>query len=102
MAELDWVIVPSIWWENSPMVIQEAYSHGRPVIAADIGGMREKVEHGVTGLLFRARSPRALADTIERAVTDEKLHDSLCGSLPKPMTIEPWVAAHLDAYANSR
>jgi len=100
MAELDWVVVPSIWWENSPMVIQEAYSHGRPVIAADIGGMREKVEHEVTGLHFRARSPRALADTIERAVTDKKLYDGLCNSLPKPMTIEPWVAAHLDAYAN--
>jgi glycosyltransferase involved in cell wall biosynthesis len=54
MAEVDWVVVPSIWWENSPLVIQEAYQHGRPVICSDIGGMAEKVTHGVNGLHFRA------------------------------------------------
>src|SRR6185503_12621743 len=31
MAEVDWVIIPSIWWENSPLVIQEAFHFGRPV-----------------------------------------------------------------------
>ncbi len=49
MASVDWVIVPSIWWENSPMVIQEAYSVGRPVIGSDIGGMAEKIQNGKTG-----------------------------------------------------
>ena len=53
MAEIDWVVVPSIWWENSPLVIQEAFLHGRPVICSDIGGMAEKVRHGVDGLHFR-------------------------------------------------
>ena len=43
MAEIDWVVVPSRWWENSPLVIQEAFMHGRPVICSDIGGMAEKV-----------------------------------------------------------
>src|SRR5436190_473016 len=50
MSQIDWVVVPSIWWENSPLVIQEAFMHGRPVICSDIGGMSEKVTHGVNGL----------------------------------------------------
>ena len=60
MAEIDWVVVPSIWWENSPLVIQEAFLHGRPVICSDIGGMAEKVEHEVNGLHFRVGDHAAL------------------------------------------
>jgi glycosyltransferase involved in cell wall biosynthesis len=30
MAEVDWVVMPSIWWENAPLVIQEAFQHRRP------------------------------------------------------------------------
>ena len=37
MANIDWVVVPSIWWENSPLVIQEAFFHGRPVICTCVG-----------------------------------------------------------------
>lgn len=49
MAGVDWILVPSIWWENSPMVIQEAFVCGRPLIVSDIGGMAEKVRHGIDG-----------------------------------------------------
>jgi glycosyltransferase involved in cell wall biosynthesis len=73
MQDLDWVVVPSIWWENSPLVIQEAFMHGRPVICSDVGGMAEKVDHGVDGLHFRAGDPRSLADTLKVAVTDPAL-----------------------------
>ena len=69
MKSIDWVVVPSIWWENSPLVIQEAFQHGRPVICSDIGGMAEKVQHGVTGLHFRAGDPVSLADAIDKAVS---------------------------------
>ena len=44
LARADYVVVPSIWWENSPLVIQEAFLHGHPVICSDIGGMAEKVD----------------------------------------------------------
>lgn len=69
MADIDWVVVPSIWWENSPLVIQEAFCHERPVICSDIGGMAEKVRHGVDGLHFRANDPADLARVIGEAVT---------------------------------
>lgn len=50
MSSIDWVVVPSIWWENSPVVIQEALALGRPCLVSDIGGMAEKVRDGVNGI----------------------------------------------------
>ena len=82
MADVDWVVVPSIWWENSPLVIQEAFRHGRPVICSDIGGMAEKVRDGVDGLHFRAGSAEDLAAAIERAVAEPGLWDRLRAALP--------------------
>ncbi|WP_160153826.1 glycosyltransferase family 4 protein [Microbulbifer sp. ALW1] len=66
MNETDWVIIPSIWWENSPVVIQEAISFGRPLIGSNIGGMKEKIE-GKAGLTFEARNASALAKAIVEA-----------------------------------
>ena len=77
MSEVDWVVVPSIWWENSPLVIQEAFHFGRPVICSDIGGMAEKVEHGVNGLHFRAGDPVSLAATIREAAETDGLWERL-------------------------
>jgi glycosyltransferase involved in cell wall biosynthesis len=70
LQECDWVIIPSIWWENSPVVIQEAIAHGRPLIGANIGGMKEKIE-GIAGLTFQARSSSSLATKIQQAMEPE-------------------------------
>jgi glycosyltransferase involved in cell wall biosynthesis len=71
MRSVGWAVVPSIWWENSPVVIQEARRAGTPLIVADIGGMAEKVEAGVDGLHFKRASPvdlaRALLDAAHPA-----------------------------------
>jgi glycosyltransferase involved in cell wall biosynthesis len=77
MEATDWVVVPSRWWENSPLVIQEAFLYGRPVICSDVGGMAEKVTDGVNGLHFRAGDPARLAETIGRAVRTPGLWDEL-------------------------
>jgi glycosyltransferase involved in cell wall biosynthesis len=77
MAEVDWVVVPSRWWENSPLVIQEAFMHGRPVICSGIGGMAEKVAHGVNGLHFNVSDPGSLAETVRIAATTPGLWEQL-------------------------
>lgn len=77
MSEVDWVIIPSIWWENSPLVIQEAFHFRRPIIASDIGGMAEKVTDDVDGLHFRANHVPSLASVIERAAGDPALWERL-------------------------
>jgi glycosyltransferase involved in cell wall biosynthesis len=93
-----WLIVPSIWWENSPTVIQEAFAAGRPVICSDIGGMAEKVTHGVSGIHFRASNAADLAARIEECATNPALWKRLCASLPQPPTIDHTVNRLLELY----
>jgi glycosyltransferase involved in cell wall biosynthesis len=91
MAGVDWVIVPSIWWENSPLVIQEAFMYQRPVICSDIGGMAEKVTDGVNGLHFKVGDPVSLARVIERAVASPTLWDELRRGIPPVYTLDAQV-----------
>lgn len=67
-AEVDCIIVPSVWGENSPLVIHEAQACRIPVITADFGGMKEYVSHQVNGLLFRHRDYHSLAEQMEWAI----------------------------------
>jgi len=93
-----WVIVPSIWWENSPLVIQEAFAAGRPVICSNIGGMAEKVTNGVTGFHFRVNSPADLATRIEQCSTAPEVWRKMCAAIPRPPTIEETVSQLLPYY----
>lgn len=70
---VDAVVVPSIWEENSPLVIHEAQQARVPVITADAGGMAEYVHHEVNGLLYEFRSPVALASQMQRLADDPSL-----------------------------
>lgn len=85
MADCDYIVMPSTWWENSPVVIQEAFHAARPVICTGIGGMAEKILHGETGLHFSRNDPADLADQIAQAA-DEALHAKLQAALPRPLT----------------
>lgn len=55
------VVCPSEWYENSPLTVYESMALGKPVVGADIGGIPELVQDGVTGLLFRAGDAADLA-----------------------------------------
>ncbi|MDB5685803.1 MAG: hypothetical protein JWR77_392, partial [Rhizorhabdus sp.] len=81
MSECDYVIIPSGWWENSPVVIQEAYAVGRPVICTGIGGMAEKIIDQVTGLHFNLRDHVDLVRVIEIAATPQ-MYAKLRSGLP--------------------
>jgi glycosyltransferase involved in cell wall biosynthesis len=82
MASIDWVLVPSIWWETGPMVVPEAFGYGRPVICSDIGGMAEKVTHGGNGLHFRRRDAHHLAEVMLRAAETPGLWEELQSGIP--------------------
>jgi glycosyltransferase involved in cell wall biosynthesis len=82
MASIDWVVVPSIWWETGPIVVMEAFQYGRPVICSDIGGMAEKVGDGVNGLHFRRRDAEDLAETMLRAAETPGLWEKLRSGIP--------------------
>lgn len=73
MQSVHAVLVPSVWWENSPVVIQEALRNRRPIICSDIGGMAEKVRDGVDGFHFPVGSATALAALAQRLATSPDL-----------------------------
>ena len=62
----DAIVVPSIWEENSPLVIHEAQQARVPVVAADMGGMAEYVRHEKNGLLFAPRDCDSMAEQMAR------------------------------------
>lgn len=95
---VDWVIIPSTWWENSPLVIQEAFMHKRPIIASDIGGMAEKVEHGVTGLHFQVRNEISLARRIQEASEDPTLWNILTSNIGPRLSLEGCAEKHYEIY----
>lgn len=70
LEHTDALVVPSLCYENSPTVIYEALQSGVPVLAADIGGVGELLEHGVNGYLFAPNDADALVDAIQ--MIDEK------------------------------
>jgi glycosyltransferase involved in cell wall biosynthesis len=75
------VLVPSVWWENSPLVIQEALRNRRPVICSGIGGMAEKVRQGVDGWHFPAGNAMALANLLRNLAKDPERLNRLASAM---------------------
>ncbi len=68
LSGMDVLVVPSIWLENAPLVIQEAHLAGIPVITSNAGGMAELVQDGVDGFLFPLGDEDALRNLLQRLV----------------------------------
>jgi len=75
--DIDVLVVPSLWPENSPLVIHEAFMHQLPVVAARVGGVPELVQHEVNGLLYDAFSVSALRAALQRLIDDRTVVDRL-------------------------
>lgn len=101
MAACDYVVLPSSWWENSPVVIQEAYHARCPVICTGIGGMAEKVINRVTGLHFARNDGGDLADTIAEAA-DAALHRRLQAALPGVLSPRDMAERYIAVFENLR
>jgi len=76
-SRVDCIVVPSIWAENSPLVIHEAQACHIPVITADFGGMKEYVQHQVNGLLFEHRNVNSLREQLKFAIANPNLMQQL-------------------------
>jgi glycosyltransferase involved in cell wall biosynthesis len=86
-AQIDVLVVPSLWPENSPLVIHEAFQHGAAVVAARMGGITDLVQHGVNGFLYDAFSPTALASVLAALLHDRGLAGRLAAAAPKVKSI---------------
>ncbi len=85
-AELDeilrksrFVVVPSLWHENFPYVILQAFAMGRPVIGSNRGGITELVAHGERGLVYEANDANALAQAMQKLMIDDAMTQEMGG-----------------------
>jgi len=81
--QFDVLVVPSLWLENSPLVIHEAFMAGVPVVGANIGGIADLVTDGGSGLLYEPASPPALRSALNRLIGEPDLLSRLAMGLPK-------------------
>lgn len=88
LSDIDVLVVPSIWYENSPLVIQEAFMAGIPVITSDIGGMAELVDHEKNGFTFKTGDAEALKSILKRIEDDPTLLNGLHPSGEQVRSIE--------------
>lgn len=97
-SEIDVLIVPSIWYENCPTVIREAYAHNTPVVASRFGGMIEAVRDGIDGFHFEVGSPTDLAAKLQKFIHQPRLVEQLQWHITPPPTSERFAAEIESAY----
>ncbi len=87
LSGMDALIVPSIWYENSPLTVHEAYLAGVPVIASDIGGLAEYVHEGAGGMNFRAGDEADLYRKIKEIIDNPGLLEKMRHTIPAVKSI---------------
>ena len=86
-AQIDCLVMPSLWLENSPIVIQESFAAGVPVIASGQGGMAELIDDGRSGRLFPAGDTAALAGHMQAILANPTTLRAWSVSMDAPRSI---------------
>lgn len=90
-SQLDCLVVPSIWYENTPLVIYSAQATNTPVIATDLSGMAEVIQHEKNGLLFEKGNVARLTHLLKLIYEDRSLLANLSLHAIKPKSIPVYV-----------
>ena len=85
---MDVLAICSLWSENSPLVIHEAFMAGVPVVGARMGGIADLVTDGANGLLYNAFSADELAGCLQRLIDEPELMARLAAQWTKVKTME--------------
>jgi glycosyltransferase involved in cell wall biosynthesis len=86
-AAFDLLAVPSLWLENSPLVIHEAFLSGVPVVGAGIGGIPDLIRDGESGLIYDAGSPAELAAVLRGLIEDPGRLGEMGRAVPRVKSI---------------
>jgi len=87
LSQMDYLVVPSLWYENSPLVIQEAFGVGVPVVASRLGALAEKVREAETGRLFEPGDMDALASALTELIHHPELRSEFQAHITPPPTM---------------
>ena len=100
LRQFDALVTPSLWYENSPLVIQEAFIMGVPVIASRLGALVEMVQEGRNGLLFTAGDSKDLATVLQRLIDQPEQLTHLRQGITPPPTLVEHVTQVIDLYTD--
>lgn len=86
LAGLDYLVIPSTWYENSPLILLQALATHTPVIVSDVEGMTEFVEDGRNGFHFCRGDAASLAAALRRVADDPALATRLSAATSYELT----------------
>jgi glycosyltransferase involved in cell wall biosynthesis len=72
-SDIDVLVVPSIWYENTPLIVYAAFAAKTPIIASDMGGLSEVIEPGGNGMLFQKEDVEGLRECLEKILLEPNL-----------------------------
>ncbi len=91
LADLDALVVPSLWYENTPLVVYSAQAARCPVVASDFPGLSAVIQDQVNGLLFEAGNPAALAKQLSRLINEPDLAERFSANSQQPKSTSSYV-----------
>jgi len=98
ISEYDALCLTSTFSEMSPLVIQEAFAAKIPVIASNVYGNAEQINHGENGLLFKFNDCDDLLNQLERCIQEKDLLPRLASNIMAPRSFEVLAGEHLELY----
>jgi glycosyltransferase involved in cell wall biosynthesis len=99
LSTIDVLVLPSIWFENAPLTLNEAAISGTPILVSDRGGMLEFVECNHYGWTFRLGDAADLAAKMQRLADDRGLVPALGGNPPEIKPVAANAAELTSIYA---
>jgi glycosyltransferase involved in cell wall biosynthesis len=102
LRDIDVLVVPSLWNDTAPLVVQEAFAHGIPVVGAKRGGISELVQPGI-GWLYEPGNPNELQWTMRAAYEASSRIDSIARNARQfalKFSRQRMIEQYLDAYAD--
>ena len=99
LAQVDVVVVPSIWYETFSFLISEGFAAGTPVVASRLGPLADRVRDGIDGLLVPPGDVAAWQGALQRLADEPELLSRLRANVLRPMTQEEHVSRLESLYA---
>jgi glycosyltransferase involved in cell wall biosynthesis len=101
LSGIDVLVVPSLWYENTPLVIYSALGAKCPVIVSDFPGMSEVIREDKNGLVFQPGNSLSLRDCLRRLLTEKGLIEKLSAGCHPPKSIDTYAAELLEFYSST-
>jgi glycosyltransferase involved in cell wall biosynthesis len=102
LEDADVAVLPTLWYEASPLTIQEMFAARVPIAGSRIGALPEKIRDGIDGLLFPPGDAVALQETLTRLLHDPQLLQTLRNNIQPTRLMEEHVRDVGQVYAEVR